>query len=76
MPGMNGFELEKQIRDSAPEIKLLFMSGYDNPTITDKMMKISDNLIQKPINLPALAVKLRKILDGKGEVLKFNNAWL
>jgi hypothetical protein len=52
------------------------MSGYDNPTITDKMMKISDNLIQKPINLPALAVKLRKILDGKGEVLKFNNAWL
>ena len=64
MPVMNGFELAKQIRNSAPEIKLLFMSGYDNPTKTDKMIWTSGNSIQKPIDLPALAVKLREILDA------------
>ena len=65
MPGMNGFELAKQIRNSSPEIKLFFMSGYDNPTETDKMMRTSGNFIQKPIVLHVLAVKLREILDGK-----------
>ena len=65
MPGMNGFELAKQIRNSSPEIKLLFMSGYVNPTKTDIMMNTSGKFIQKPIVLHALAAKLREILDGK-----------
>ena len=65
MPGMNGFELAKQIRNSSPEIKLLFMSGYVNPNKTDIMMKISGKFIQKPIVLHTLSVKLREILDGK-----------
>ncbi len=62
MPGMNGFELAKHLRDSYPEIELLFMSGYAKPTDTHKMMDITDNLIDKPIAIHALAVKLRKIL--------------
>jgi CheY-like chemotaxis protein len=65
MPGMNGFKLAKQIRNSSPEIKLLFMSGYVNPTKTDIMMNTSGKFIQKPIVLHTLSVKLREILDGK-----------
>jgi PAS domain S-box-containing protein len=62
MPGMNGFELAKQVKEFLPETKILFMSGYAKPTDTHKMMRINDNLIQKPIVLHALAVKLREIL--------------
>jgi PAS domain S-box-containing protein len=63
MPGMNGFELAKQAKDLFPEIKLLFMSGYDSKVDTDKMMKTNGNFIQKPIVLIDLSVKLREILD-------------
>ena len=62
MPGMNGFDLAKHVKNSFPEMKLLFMSGYAKPTDTHKMMKIGDNLIEKPVSIYALAVKLRKIL--------------
>ena len=64
MPGTTGFELARQVKNLSPEIKLLFMSGYAKPSDTLKMMNITDNLIDKPINLHKLAVKLRKILDG------------
>ncbi len=66
MPGMKGFELAKQARNLSPEIKLLFMSGYDGkPADTDKTMQTSDDFIQKPLVLHTLSVKLREILDGK-----------
>ncbi len=62
MPGMNGFELVEKVKNLMPEIKLLFMSGYVNLTGTNKMMMTKNNLIEKPINLDALAVKIREIL--------------
>jgi PAS domain S-box-containing protein len=62
MPEMNGFDLAKHVKNSFPEMKLLFMSGHAKPTDTHKMMKIGDNLIEKPVSIYALAVKLRKIL--------------
>jgi PAS domain S-box-containing protein len=63
MPGMKGAELAKYISDSFPKIKLLFMSGDTTQADTHKMLQITDNLIDKPINLHALAIKLREILD-------------
>jgi PAS domain S-box-containing protein len=66
MPGMNGFELAKHMEPLFPEIKLLFMSGYARADDPNKKMNINDNFIEKPINLHALAVKLRKILGDKG----------
>ncbi len=64
MPGMNGFELAKQIRKLSPEIKILFMTGYAKMTSTQKMMKTSDNFIHKPIVLHSLAVYIREVLDA------------
>jgi PAS domain S-box-containing protein len=62
MPGMNGFELAKRLKKALPEIKLLFMTGYIKPTSTQEMMKIKDNLIDKPVSIHALSIKLREIL--------------
>ena len=64
---MNGFDLAKEVQDSYPEIKLLFMSGYSKPSDTHKMMKIINNLIDKPIVLHTLPAKLRQILEQAGE---------
>ena len=66
MPKMNGFQLAKHAEELFPGIKLLFMSGYAKPADSDNRMDISDNFIEKPINMHALAVKLREILGGKG----------
>ncbi|MFA6291080.1 MAG: PAS domain S-box protein [Victivallales bacterium] len=63
MPGMNGFELSGEIKKMRPEIKLLFMSGYNEPSDSKTMMKFSNNFIQKPPNLETLSAKLREILD-------------
>ena len=63
MPGMDGFELARRIKGSHPEIKLIFMSGHIKPTDTHKMMRINNNLIDKPINLHSLSVKIREILE-------------
>jgi hypothetical protein len=45
-------------------MKVLLMSGYNSPTDTNELMKASGNFIPKPITLPALAVKLREILNA------------
>jgi CheY-like chemotaxis protein len=63
MPGMNGFELAKRVKKLLPGIKLLFMSGYANQTDTQEMLKMNKNLIQKPISISDLGVKLREILE-------------
>lgn len=63
MPGMNGFELAKKLRKSLPKTKLLFMSGYAKPTDTHGMIRLTNNLINKPISIHDLAIKLREILD-------------
>lgn len=67
MPGMNGFELSKDVSSLLPEIKLLFMSGYNEPTDNQTMMKFSNNFIHKPLSLDALSAKIREILDKEAE---------
>ncbi len=64
MPGMNGFELAKKIKASLPEIKLLYMSGYNKPTDTNQMTGTNKNFINKPICIYTIANKLREILEG------------
>lgn len=64
MPGMSGFELAKKIKETDPEIKLLFMSGYTNLSKNNELMDQNLNFIQKPISIYSLGTKLREILDG------------
>ncbi len=63
MPGMNGFELAMRVKNSFPEIKLFFMSGYNNPKDKYEMIEANENLIQKPICIYTLASRIRKILE-------------
>jgi PAS domain S-box-containing protein len=67
MPGMNGFELARQIRAERPDMKAMFISGY-TPNSISKYGKLDKDVvfIQKPFTKETLAIKVREALGKEG----------
>jgi two-component system, cell cycle sensor histidine kinase and response regulator CckA len=66
MPGMNGRELAKRVVSLRPSIKVLYMSGYTENTISHNgTLDPGINLLQKPFNLQSLKEKVREALDSE-----------
>jgi PAS domain S-box-containing protein len=66
MPGMNGRELARRILSLRPSIKVLYMSGYTENTISHNgMLDPGVNLLQKPFNLQSLKERVREVLDSE-----------
>ncbi|WP_112606562.1 PAS domain S-box protein [Rhizobium sp. WW22] len=64
MPGgMTGDELAHKIRAMRPEIKVLFTSGYAEPTIAGRELAETGSWLKKPYTARELAVRLRELLD-------------
>jgi PAS domain S-box-containing protein len=64
MPRMGGKELIKWIRTLHRKIKVLFISGYTDHTITYHAgLKPGTPFLQKPFSPTALAKKVREVLD-------------
>jgi len=64
MPQMSGYELAKHLLSLRPDIKILFMSGYMNETITyHEMIEPNTAFLQKPFTLDTLILKVREVLD-------------
>jgi CheY-like chemotaxis protein len=64
MPGMNGRELSTRARELRPKLKVLFMSGYSrNAVVHQGRLDFDVQLIQKPVSLQDLSVRLRDMLD-------------
>jgi two-component system, cell cycle sensor histidine kinase and response regulator CckA len=67
MPAMSGQELANALRSRAPTLKVLFQSGYTDPTVVRHGMLQPDiEFLQKPFTLNSLAKKVREILDRAG----------
>lgn len=66
MPGMSGWELAERMRISRPETRILFMSGYSNPTPErrDLLEDESATFIQKPFTLTELRGRLDSLMEG------------
>jgi len=65
MPGMNGRDLAERIRQTRPEIKCLYMSGYTADIITRHgVIEEGIHFIRKPFSLEELAGKVRGALDA------------
>ena len=63
MPNMRGSELAGRLRQLRPEIKVLFMSGYNDPAAGDLgTHDRSREFIQKPFTPAGLAAKVRDLL--------------
>ncbi len=64
MPGgMAGDELAAEVRVLRPEIKVLFTSGYAEPTIAGRELAQSGNWLKKPYTARELGTRLRELLD-------------
>ncbi|HXV29544.1 MAG TPA: ATP-binding protein, partial [Sinorhizobium sp.] len=64
MPGgMTGGELAQHVRALRPEVKMLFTSGYAEPSVVGKELKDAGSWLQKPYTAKELARRLRDLLD-------------
>ena len=62
MPGMNGQELADKLGALYPTLKILFISGYTDTIIGDRITSRGAVFLQKPFSSDDLAAKLRKAL--------------
>jgi PAS domain S-box-containing protein len=65
MPQLGGRELAARLRESRPDIKILYVSGYTNVgALLDGAGEGGSFFLAKPYSPLALARKVREILDG------------
>jgi PAS domain S-box-containing protein len=65
MPGKNGRELLDLLRNSMPDLRVLFMSGYTSDVIGHHgVLDDGEAFIQKPFTRQLLAEKVRSVLDS------------
>ncbi|MDZ7360668.1 MAG: response regulator [candidate division KSB1 bacterium] len=68
MPRLSGRAVADQLRATRPEMKVLFISGYSDDTLTRHGASSRDtnlNFLQKPFSPSLLAYKIREVLDKK-----------
>ncbi|MBJ6727962.1 response regulator [Geomonas sp. Red875] len=64
LPEMNGKDLALCLQSAGADLKCLFMSGYTADVIAPHgVLDQRSHFIQKPFSLPALALKIREVLD-------------
>ena len=60
MPGMDGMEALKAIKDMKPELQIILLTGYATVEKTVEAMKIgATDFLEKPADLEALAEKIK-----------------
>ena len=62
MPGMGGRELIKQLVQTRPTAKVLYLSGYTEDAIVDGSIEGGTAFLQKPFSLQSLSRKVRELL--------------
>jgi two-component system, cell cycle sensor histidine kinase and response regulator CckA len=63
MPGISGRELVKQLAQSRPDAKVLYLSGYtEDAIVSDGSIESGTAFLQKPFSLQSLSRKVREVL--------------
>ena len=65
MPGTNGPDLAKRLRETQPDLKVLFTSGYANDRAFDSAaLPPRTFFLPKPYSVAALTDRIRSVLDS------------
>ena len=62
MPGMNGAEVARQVRQRRPEFPIVFASGYSESAAVKAVMGPRSELLQKPFKIEELQAALHQLL--------------
>ncbi len=63
---MNGREIAEAMREKYPDLKVIFISGYDESIISQNgVLKEGINFLPKPFTLDLLSRKIREVLDSQ-----------
>jgi CheY-like chemotaxis protein len=65
MPGMNGSELVERLRESRPEIRVIFMSGYAEGAVRRGLLDPTTTYLQKPFSPATLIELVRRVLEER-----------
>ena len=64
MPRMSGPELARECRGLAPDLPVLFTSGYSDQTLAERgLIDEAEEAIEKPFVLGTLVSRVRETLD-------------
>ena len=64
MPGTNGRKLAEMARESRPDLKVLFTTGFTrNAVVHNGVLDHGVDFIAKPFTIDQLAAKIREVLD-------------
>jgi PAS domain S-box-containing protein len=67
LPGMNGRQLADQARETRPDLKILFITGYaENVAIAKGFLQPGMEMITKPFELDSLSARVRQMVAGDG----------
>jgi PAS domain S-box-containing protein len=65
LPGMNGRQLADQARETRPDLKILFITGYaENVAIADGFLQPGMEMITKPFDLDNLSQRIRAMVSS------------
>jgi signal transduction histidine kinase/CheY-like chemotaxis protein len=63
MPAMGGPALAERLTPARPELKIMYMSGYADEALGDRLLDPGIPFLHKPFTLSALIQKVREVLD-------------
>jgi CheY-like chemotaxis protein len=67
LPIMNGRQLAEFARESRPEIKVLFVTGYaETAAVRDDFLDRGMDMLTKPFSLNALGLKINEMIGPAG----------
>ena len=66
MPKMDGPSLVREVRESQPDMKVIFISGYTEDSFRQRLDSDSNiHFLPKPFSLKQLATKVKEVIDGE-----------
>ncbi|MFA5505758.1 MAG: response regulator [Vulcanimicrobiota bacterium] len=63
MPRMSGFQLAATLKESTPDLKILFMSGYADDVLKSSLAPAGARFLAKPFSRAELCSRVRETLD-------------
>ncbi|MFD1279666.1 response regulator [Methylobacterium goesingense] len=64
MPGMNGAQMAKAVRERRPDLPIIFASGYSDTAAIEAAVGTSAVLLRKPFGVSDLEAVLRSVLEA------------